>query len=279
MSTDYAEKEREFLDSLAADTGRDLAGWMKAIDEASLAHRNDIIDWLRLQGFLFARASWLERIHNNGGKPLYAGKPPGKVLPARRTRSGERPFPTSSRPSGGAPLSPPPEKAPVPMPPAATAPATSSPVAPAPVAVPPPPAPPPALASATAPPSGLTHSAAPPDAQLDEALARAKAFRPLAQYLLRTVERACPGTAISVREGNVSLARPQPYALVLVSPRDLRLVVDLGGDATGTDLMPARLPGIEARFRHMLVLTDARQLNSDLESLLRVADANVNGAR
>ncbi len=71
MAVDYAEKEREFLESLAADTGRDLSGWMTAISATSLTDRNAIIDWLRQQGFLFARASWLERIHHNGGRPIY----------------------------------------------------------------------------------------------------------------------------------------------------------------------------------------------------------------
>jgi hypothetical protein len=72
MSTDYAEKERDFVASLDADTGRDLAGWMTAISNSGHTERNAIIDWLRLQGFQFAWASWLERIHHNGGRLIYA---------------------------------------------------------------------------------------------------------------------------------------------------------------------------------------------------------------
>ncbi len=72
MSTDYAEKERDFIASLNEDTGRDLAGWMAAITESGLSERNAIIDWLRHRGFQFARASWLERIHHNGGRLIYA---------------------------------------------------------------------------------------------------------------------------------------------------------------------------------------------------------------
>lgn len=68
MATDYAGKEKEFIASLGPDTGRDLDGWMQAISGADLAHRNDIIDWLRQNGFTFANASWLERIHHNGGR-------------------------------------------------------------------------------------------------------------------------------------------------------------------------------------------------------------------
>jgi len=72
MSSAYAEKEREFVSGLAEDTGRDLVGWMNAIAESGHTERNDIIDWLRHQGFQFAWASWLERIHHNNGRLIYA---------------------------------------------------------------------------------------------------------------------------------------------------------------------------------------------------------------
>jgi hypothetical protein len=73
MSTDYAEKEREFIGGLSEDTGRDLAQWMAAISASGHSERNAIIDWLRHQGFQFAKASWLERIHHNGGRLIYGG--------------------------------------------------------------------------------------------------------------------------------------------------------------------------------------------------------------
>lgn len=73
MATDYAEKEREFVGALVEDTGTTLEGWMAAIAATGLSDRNAIIDWLRHQGFAFSRASWLERIHHNGGRLIYAG--------------------------------------------------------------------------------------------------------------------------------------------------------------------------------------------------------------
>jgi hypothetical protein len=85
MSTDYAEKERDFISGLAEDTGRDLAGWMAAIAGSGLHERNAIIDWLRLQGFQFAKASWLERIHHNGGRLIYAAGPGMRAPAERRT--------------------------------------------------------------------------------------------------------------------------------------------------------------------------------------------------
>ncbi len=79
MSRDYGEMEQEFIAGLKADTGRDLAEWMSALDVGTFGHRNDMIDWLRQQGFPFSKASWLERIHHNGGKLVYGERRPIKL--------------------------------------------------------------------------------------------------------------------------------------------------------------------------------------------------------
>lgn len=71
MARDEATEEREFLADLKPRTGLDLAAWMSAISAKGFADKNETIDWLRAQGFPFARASWLERIHSNGGHPIY----------------------------------------------------------------------------------------------------------------------------------------------------------------------------------------------------------------
>ncbi|MFN0219725.1 MAG: hypothetical protein ACKVP4_13025 [Hyphomicrobium sp.] len=73
MGADYAEMEREFVGALGEDTGKSLDDWMAAIAATRLRDRNEIIDWLRHQGFIFSRASWLERIHHNGGRLIYGG--------------------------------------------------------------------------------------------------------------------------------------------------------------------------------------------------------------
>lgn len=76
MSADEREEEQRFLAELKDRSGRALSEWMAAISQQGFADKNDTIDWLRAQGFPFARASWLERIHTNGGKPIYADEPP-----------------------------------------------------------------------------------------------------------------------------------------------------------------------------------------------------------
>ncbi|MBX9591667.1 MAG: DUF4287 domain-containing protein [Hyphomonadaceae bacterium] len=79
MATDEHEEEREFLAGLKARTGRDLAEWMASITAQGFADKNETIDWLREQGLPFARASWLERIHRNGGKAIYSDPPPKRA--------------------------------------------------------------------------------------------------------------------------------------------------------------------------------------------------------
>lgn len=90
MSTDYAEMEREFIADLAEDTGRDLAAWMTAIAKSGRTERNDIIDWLRHQGFQFSWASWLERIHHNGGRLIYADGSPAQTRAHQLRKSSAR---------------------------------------------------------------------------------------------------------------------------------------------------------------------------------------------
>lgn len=105
MAHDEAEEERAFLADLQARSGRDLAAWMQAISEQGYSDKNDVIDWLRAQGFPFARASWLERIHSNGGRPIYLQAPP---LPGEVASDATPPMP--------APTAPKPKPAPTPKP-------------------------------------------------------------------------------------------------------------------------------------------------------------------
>lgn len=108
MSTDYAEKERDFIASLPEDTGRDLSAWMSAISESGHRERNAIIDWLRHQGFQFSQASWLERIHHNGGRLIYgddesaAGATPMSETPRREVAAPQSLPPAVDIPGSGA---------------------------------------------------------------------------------------------------------------------------------------------------------------------------------
>lgn len=217
VATDYAEMEREFLAGLEADTGRDLAQWMTLIDSQRLAHRNDIIDWLRQQGFQFSWASWLERIHHNGGRPIYGEERTG-----------------------------------------------ASPVPPAAVAAPPP-------------RQRIEPTSALPPAELAALLGRAKAYRPLAEHLIREIRRALPDVRLTVRGSTISFGRPAEIAALAVSARELRLGLALDPDADEPGLPRGRLPGTDAAITHVLPLTDARQVTPALLGALRRSGVHADG--
>lgn len=72
MQKTSGQIEKEFIESLATTTGRDLAAWLAEIDSSGIAKRNDVIAWLKSdRGFGHMNASLLAGIHANGGKPVY----------------------------------------------------------------------------------------------------------------------------------------------------------------------------------------------------------------
>jgi hypothetical protein len=269
MSTDFAAKERAFIDALAADTGRDLAAWMEAISASGHAARNDIIDWLRQQGFTFARASWLERIHHNGGKPIYADAVPR--APATRREAAVPPISALAERAGiaaggedaEAPAAVPPATAPPPPPPAAA-------MAPAAIAATPAARP---AASQTPAPTAVEGGSA----DLAALLARAKAYRPLAAHLLAEIARRLPDTAFEPREGYVAMLAPAEFAVLGIGPKELKLGLALASRSAAPPLRKAKLVGVGPHVTHMIALTDARQVNGELLALVVEAKASING--
>jgi hypothetical protein len=245
MSIDYAEIEREFLANLEAETGRSLAGWLAAIDAAALANRNAIIDWLRANGFPFSRASWLERIHHNGGRPIYFGQARAQPSPERKPRAAAQRPKSAPAPAAG------PETAVI---------LSLTPRLAKPAAAPPVPASIPAL---------------------DGLIAKAKGYGPLARFLLSAIAKAVPAATFDARDGFIEVARSAPFAVLTLSPRDVRLGLVLPGRDLAGNLEKAKFPasalGIPPSITHMILLTDARAIGDDLLGLVRLAAAGEAG--
>lgn len=245
MSIDYGEMERQFLETLKADSGRALDEWMAAITAEGLTHRNDIIDWLRRQGFMFSKASWLERIHNNGGKPVYSGASRTRSEKRPETRGASRPE-TQLRPRPSAPPQlrvvasnqpPPPAAAPSPEP--------------APVA----------------PPSPASQATESDPAAIDALIARAKAYRPLAAYVIAETRKQVPGVSVLPRDGYlVFRLGSADFALLTINAKELRLGLALKTVPADAALETAKLPALRGApaMSHMIVLTDARQITPAL---------------
>jgi hypothetical protein len=280
------QEEREFLAGLKARTGRDLSAWMAAIAAQGFHDKNEIIDWLRTEGLPFARASWLERIHRNGGKPIHAGSLPG-------------PPAVGARPSAAPPrlvvVAPAPQPAPLPQ--QATPPRPAPPQPPvqiAPTLVPPPVQPVAEAASPPAPKLDQAHPKPPPkptkkapkppphieaaaDAgALEKLVAAAKGYRPLYHHLEAQIRRAIPGVAVAALDRYVAIGAPLEFAAVTLHPTEIRVGLALGDRPFDARLQPAKLRGPGAGITHMVVLTDARQVNDELLALLQVAKARVN---
>jgi predicted transport protein len=300
-------EEREFLAGLKARTGRDLAEWMAAIAAQGFQDKNEIIDWLRIEGLPFARASWLERIHRNGGKPIHAGSLPGAPAgsgPAGLTPGHGGPA-VSARPASApprlvvVPSVPPPQPSPVQavLPPqrapsqppvhvVATPPA-APPVQTAPVehgvspqrrdtgSDPDKPHPPPKPAKKAPKPPPLIKPPTDP-AVLEKLVATAKGYRPLYNHLEAQIRRAIPGVIIAARDRYVAFGAPLEFAAVTLHPTEIRLGLSLGDRAFDARLLQARLRGPGPGITHMVVLTDARQVNDELLGLLKAANALVN---
>jgi Domain of unknown function (DUF5655) len=221
MTADERQEEQQFLAELKARTGRDLAGWMAAIAAQNFGDKNETIDWLRGQGFAFARASWLERIHSNGGRPIYDG------LAERAPR-----------------------------------PAKARPAAPAPPRVVPVPTPTPAVGDA---------------ALLAKLMAGAKGYRPLYVMLEEQVRASVPGLILKPSATHISFSAPAEFAAVTLNASEVRLGLALGDRPFDAHVQRAKLKGPGPPITHMVVLTDARQVNADLLSLVIAANALING--
>jgi hypothetical protein len=239
MAIDEREEEHQFLKGLKARTGRDLAEWMAAIAARGGSDKNEIIDWLRTEGLPFARASWLERIYRNGGKPMYADAAPAAVAEAPRSDA----QPAESKPQPRQP----------PGPGAASPKAKEA----APRTVEPP-----------------TNAAA----ELEKLVAGAKGYRPLYALLEAELRKTVPGVVVAPSGRYVSLGAPREFAAVTLHPTEIRLGLDLGDRPFDAPVQQAKLRGPGPAITHMVLLTDARQVNEELLAMVRAANHRVNGA-
>lgn len=303
MSRDYAEKEKAFLETLKADTGRDLGEWMEAVTAQGFTQRNDIIDWFRHQGFIFSRASWLERIHHNGGRPIYlreqpadravsgagrehqgggTGKPALRVVvsnPELPERSGGSDVSRKGFGSDGASgptlvtggglggeASRQNGSSSVDV--GALEPAQESRVAPV------------VSSGLQAGPRQPLAGAARVSDDLEAALSKAKAFAPLARHVIGQIRATLPDVSLNAQKAQIAFMAPMPFGVLVLSGKGLRLCLNLGDRAYDERVLKTRLPAglgrVPSTFSHMVVLEDARQVDDALLALVKTASDIVN---
>ena len=253
MATDYAEKERAFIAALSDDTGTDLAGWIARIGGSAHTERNDIIDWLRQQGFSFAKASWIERIHHNGGRLIYADEHNSDVAPAPartasananagRVRATPRRGSTSDEVSNGT----------------AGAPDERNVVA--------------AAALALPPVSGTLNGRGEGVAGV---LASAKGLKPLAEVLLAEIGRGGPVETLA-DPPMLKFSGPRPFAALWPGPKELRFYGDFGTGGGGRIKRAEQTLRLGPPFPQVIVLNDVRQIDQDLRDFISAARERAN---
>lgn len=66
------EYEKEIIDGLKENTGKDLPAWLAEVKNSGHAKRNDILNWLKSdKGLKHGLANTIVAIHFNNGNPVY----------------------------------------------------------------------------------------------------------------------------------------------------------------------------------------------------------------
>src|SRR5690606_10571288 len=113
-------------------------------------------------------------------------------------------------------------------------------------------------------------------AAVDALLARAKAYRPLAVYLIAEIRKTVPAAVITPHDAYLVFNNGKAdFALLAVSARDVRLGLARAPAAPGPVLEAARFPNLRGAppMAAMAVLTDARQVTPALMAAVAEATA------
>ena len=176
------ELEKEFIDGLKQNTGKDLSGWLAEIDAFDGKKRGDILNRLKTEyAFGHMNASFLTGIFLNGGKPVYAST------------------------------------------------------------------------------ADL----------LENQFAKAEAMRPLYEALLEFVKTNFPASSVLPKKTYVSILEKREFAAINIKPAELRVGFDLGDKAFDEKVGKSKMTGPMPRISHMVTITDASQLNSEISALLQ----------
>lgn len=176
------EFEKEFMDGLKKETGKDLNAWMKTLDSFGRRKRNEMIAWLKSEHkFGHMNAALLAGIHANGGKPVYAST----------------------------------------------------------------------------------------DDLLENQFAKAAEMRPLYDAFVGFIAKHFPDASILPKKTYVSVLDNREFGAVNIKPKELRVGLDLGDHPFDDKVSKAKLTGPMPRISHMMVVTDAAQLDNEMAELLR----------
>lgn len=180
------EFEKEFMNGLKDETGKDLAAWLKIVDDCGTKKRNEVIAWLKGEHkFNHMQASLLAGIHANGGKAVYQST----------------------------------------------------------------------------------------DNLLDAQFAKSEDMRSLYDAFVGFIATNFPAATVLPKKTYVSVLENREFGALNIKKGELRVGLDLGERAFDSKVEKAKLTGPMPRISHMVVVTDAAQLDSNLADLLNQSHA------
>lgn len=111
------------------------------------------------------------------------------------------------------------------------------------------------------------------DELLDNQFAKAPDMRSLYDEFIAFVEKNFPGTTILPKKTYVSIVDNREFGAINIKPKELRIGFDLGDRPFDDKAEKAKLTGPMPRISHMVVVTDASQLDKKIVDLLKTSHA------
>jgi hypothetical protein len=111
------------------------------------------------------------------------------------------------------------------------------------------------------------------DDLLENQFAKADDMRPLYKAFVGFIEKHFPNASILPKKTYVSVLENREFGAVNIKSKELRIGLDLGDRPFDDKVSKAKLTGPMPRISHMMVVTDAAQLDAEMAELLRQSHA------
>lgn len=106
---------------------------------------------------------------------------------------------------------------------------------------------------------------------LENQFAKCADMRPLYDLVSAQILKAFSDAQIIPKKTYISFTATREFAAVNIKPKEIRLGMDLGDMPFTDSLLPSKLSGPMPRISHMLVLTDGKQFDKKLLSMLQAS--------
>ncbi len=108
---------------------------------------------------------------------------------------------------------------------------------------------------------------------LENQFAKAADMRPLYDSFAAFIAKNFPKATMLPKKTYVSVLENREFAAVNIKPKELRIGFDLGDRPFDDTVQKAKLTGPMPRISHMIVVTDANQLDAAVVDLLKQSHA------